>query len=570
MSANFCIPEEILLQHLAVLGKTGKGKSSVMRYVVEHLLRKKKRVCIIDPKGDWWGLKSSADGKGEGFPIIAFGDFKDSKVSDVPINGRSGKELATLVSTGNRPCMIGMSGWKMSAMTDFWIEFASTLFNSNRGELYLVGDEFHNFAPKGKILSPQAGECLHWSNRILSEGRGIGLVCMIASQRPQKVHNDTLTCCETLVAMGVNHPADRNAVKEWLDGAGDPEKSKLILNSLAGLGRGEAYVWSPENKFGPELIKFPKFETFDSFAPPQLQPKVHQQGWAKVDLSEVKSRLANVIEEAKANDPAALRQEVARLKKDLTLAQKGASALATASAKVEIKEVPVMSESNERSLANLEKKATDLEFAVRVLISELCGVRGGINGVLFDAKKSNPPHSHRPAPALVVRPTHTASPRPAPKSAHDPLEGVSFSELDDPQQKILDTVVMLENRGLTPNREMIAAWMSLHPNGGRFGSNLALLRSQGYLAGCEITDKGKDQAKPIDAGLNAARNVLDDPQRDILDKLVNGEQYDRESLAAALGIHPNGGRYGTNLRRLRTMGLIPERGIIKLTPEACG
>jgi hypothetical protein len=53
--------------------------------------RAKKRVCIIDPKGDWWGLKASADGKGAGFPVIAFGDFKNAEASDVPINAQSGR-----------------------------------------------------------------------------------------------------------------------------------------------------------------------------------------------------------------------------------------------------------------------------------------------------------------------------------------------------------------------------------------------------------------------------------------------------------------------------------------------
>ena len=40
------------------------------------------------------------------------------------------------------------------------------------------------------------------------------------------------------------------------------------------------------------------------------------------------------------------------------------------------------------------------------------------------------------------------------------------------------------------------------------------------------------------------------------------------SLAQLLGIHPNGGRYGSNLARLRTMGLIPDRGDIYLTEGA--
>lgn len=300
-----------------MLGKTGAGKSSALRHIVEHLLGQKKRVVIIDPKGDWWGLKTAADGKGPGFPVIMFGDFKESRAADVPITKESGKHIAELVAAGNRPCVIGFRGWSTHHMQIFWLAFAEALFAKNAGELFIVGDEFHNFAPKGKVLSPQAGESLHWSNRLLSEGRGLGLVCLLASQRPQKVHNDTLTSCETLVAMRVIHKADRDAVKDWIDGAGDAELGKQVLNSLAGMPRGQAYIWSPEIEFGPKLVTFPMFTTFDSFAPPQLQKKVSSKGWSGVDLDDVKKKLATVIEEAKANDPAELKKQIQELQKKL-------------------------------------------------------------------------------------------------------------------------------------------------------------------------------------------------------------------------------------------------------------
>jgi hypothetical protein len=324
--SKLCFPVEVLNQHLVVLGKTGAGKSSALRHVIEYLLSAGKRVCIVDPKGDWWGLKSSADGKSAGFPIIAFGDFKEPKATDVPINQKSGKHIAELITNGNRPCIIGFRGWMPNEMREFWIDFASSLFNTNEGELYVVIDEVHNFAPKGKILDPKAGEMLHWTNRILSEGRGIGLTFLIASQRPQKVHNDTLTCCETLVGMRVIHKADRDAIEAWIAGCGDGVHGKEVINNLAQMARGEAYVWSPEVGFGPERVKFPMFQTFDSFAPPQLQKKVITKSWSDVDLDEVKERLATVIEEHKANDPRELKRQIAELQRQVAANTKAATA----------------------------------------------------------------------------------------------------------------------------------------------------------------------------------------------------------------------------------------------------
>lgn len=158
--SNLPFPEKILHQHIATLGKTGAGKSSAMRVIAEHLLDAKRRLCIVDPKGDWWGLKSSADGKSAGYPVIMFGDFKESRAADVPINDRSGKHVAELIASGNRPCVLGFRGWMPAQLVRFWLDFAPTLFNTNEGELYVLIDEVQNFAPKGKIFDPDAGKCL--------------------------------------------------------------------------------------------------------------------------------------------------------------------------------------------------------------------------------------------------------------------------------------------------------------------------------------------------------------------------------------------------------------------------
>ena len=404
---SFILPSKVLLQHCATLGKTGKGKSSVQRYIVEHLAANKKRVCIIDPKGDWWGIKSSADGKSAGLPFVAFGDFINEKAADVPINDRSGKEIAQLVASGNRPCVIGLRGWTRGALHRFWIDFAHALFKVNAGELYLIIDECHNFAPKGQVSDDDAGLCLHWTNRLMSEGRGLGLVCFIASQRPQKVHNDTLTCCETLIAMGVNHPADRKAVKDWLDGCGDKLKGDLVLDSLASLERGEAYVWSPEIGFGPDRIKFPKFWTFDSFAPPQLQSRVTEKGWADVDLNEVKSKLAAVIEETKANDPRELKQQIAELKKQVKNLTDAKPVKAAQPAEIKIKEVPAFTNQQVMRFAEFSGAVSKIEGKLPDLLEliKLAKTIGtDIHGLHLqvDAIKHARPHP-APVPQVLSR-----------------------------------------------------------------------------------------------------------------------------------------------------------------------
>lgn len=181
-------PKEVLNQHLVTLGKTGAGKSSMMRLLVEYCFQQGERVCIVDKKGDWYGIKLGSDGKSPGLPFVAFGDFKNPQATDVRVTDRNGKEIAELIVSGNRPTVVGFRGWMPSQFHRFWIDFCSVLYNKNTAPLRLVIDEVHNYAPKGKVLSPEVGECIYWTNLLGAEGRGIGIRLIAgARQRLEKM-----------------------------------------------------------------------------------------------------------------------------------------------------------------------------------------------------------------------------------------------------------------------------------------------------------------------------------------------------------------------------------------------
>lgn len=314
------IPAAALNQHIAILGKTGAGKSYFARGIVERLLDENKRVCIIDPKGDWFGLRLGASGKSAGYPVVIFGGAH----GDLPINAAAGGQIAELVATGNRPTILDLSELTIGERTRLFMDFAAGLFRHNKGPLWLVIDEVHNFAHQGRIQDVDSGKMLHWANRLASEGRGKGIQIIMASQRPQKVHKDTLTCAETLVAMRVVHNLDRAAIKEWMDGAGDKEKSAAVLQSLASLPRGEAWSWSPELGFFGQ-VKAAKIKTYDSMSPAAIDSQP-LKGWADVNLDEVRTKLADVVKEAEANDPKLLRAKIADLSNQLYKSAKGVQA----------------------------------------------------------------------------------------------------------------------------------------------------------------------------------------------------------------------------------------------------
>ncbi|HEV7674355.1 MAG TPA: DUF87 domain-containing protein [Candidatus Angelobacter sp.] len=578
---KLCFPEKVLLQHLIALGKTGAGKSSALRHIVEHLLRHKKRVCIVDIKGDWWGLKSSADGKSAGFPVVAFGDFREPKAQDVPINAQSGKQVAELIASGNRPCIIGFRGWMPSQVTDFWIDFASTLFNKNEGELFVVISECHNYAPKGKVLDPKAGKVLHWTNRLLSEGRGLGMTFLLDSQRPQKVHNDTLTSCETLIAMRVTHAADRNALKDWIDGCGDKATGTEVLNTVAGMARGEGWVWSPEIGFGPQRIQFPMFETFDSFAPAQLQNKVSDSGWSTVDLEVVKSKLAKVIEEAKENDPAALKAEVVRLKRVVIEQQ-------TAQGKPDHSEQAIL----KRIQTAIEERDKDWRFAIDVFKRQLNNryvevvetIGKAFKDISFpwpaDVLVVSPPSAKVGGIAIRTDPTMSRTQvdiqdrngrRPAITNIGS-SNGHGGESLSGPQRQILQRLAEFTACGRSSVRlSWLAASMGTTVRARGFEENMRSLTKGGFVTkpdgeSVRATAEGEaisGRPSPLSGEILRAKitQMLSGSQADILRYLIESQREEAiEHVAARFDTTVRARGFEENIRFLRSNDLIETNG----------
>lgn len=311
---NKLIPSAALTQHVIALGKTGAGKSSTLRAaIVEPLLDDREAICILDPKGDWWGLTLDKTGKKRGYAIAVLG----GPHGQIPLSPDSGAIVGEIFATSQTSLIIDMSEMMMGERTRFFMAFAEALFRKTRGRKILVIDECHNFAPQGKVLDPDAGKMLHWANRLASEGRGKGVTIVAASQRPQKVHKDFLTSMETLIALRVIHKLDRDAIKDWIDGCADPAIGKEVMQGLAGLKRGTGWIWSPEIQFGPKLIEFPMFNTYDSFKAQPFDRELTAITWDDESLAELSTRMQQFTERAKENDPAALKKRIRELEAQL-------------------------------------------------------------------------------------------------------------------------------------------------------------------------------------------------------------------------------------------------------------
>lgn len=103
--------------------------------------------------------------------------------------------------------------------------------------VFFVLEEAHNFVPGGVGAQSQAA---HIIKRIASEGRKFGLFLILITQRPYKVHGDTLSQCNSQIIMRLTNPQDQQAVRQSSESI-----SEGLLADLPGLNVGEAVILGP-------------------------------------------------------------------------------------------------------------------------------------------------------------------------------------------------------------------------------------------------------------------------------------------------------------------------------------
>ncbi len=103
--------------------------------------------------------------------------------------------------------------------------------------VFFVLEEAHNFVPGGQGMQSQAATII---KRIASEGRKFGLFMVLITQRPYKVHSDTLSQCNSQIIMRLTNPQDQQAVR-----LSSESISEGLLADLPGLNVGEAVILGP-------------------------------------------------------------------------------------------------------------------------------------------------------------------------------------------------------------------------------------------------------------------------------------------------------------------------------------
>jgi len=572
------IPVAALERHIGILGKTGSGKSNAAKVLAEGIMQGGGRVCVIDPTGTWWGVRLWPNGKPSRFKPVIFG----GNHADIAISAEHGAAVGEAIATASSSAIIDTRLMTVGARTRFFTGFGEALLRTNKGPLHLIIDEAHLFAPQGKVNDPQSGAMLHAANNLVSLGRGIGLRIMLISQRPAKLHKDSLTQIETLVALRLIAPHDRRAIDDWIGEWADPAKGKEITASLASLPTGTAWVWSPEINL-LDQIKFPLAATFDSGKPlsfgeaaPELTP---------IDIKEVGDRLDNIRQEAEANNPARLKAEINRLTAALNKSPKHDMPDPAA---IEAAQAKAYSDGyKEGRKAGQHDAWIEGESAIRAEIGRLqqdsdsvardaAAVHRSLKSLdQAIAKFSNRPRPdvQNPAPAATA-PVRQLK-RPSPIAPKTEVSGGRLI-LTNPQSALLATLAWWRAMGhAEPTRAQIAAKVGWKVGGSNLRNRFADLSGLGLIEYpstglVRLTEAGVAAAPEPDVAdglIESIRRELTNPQRSLFDVLLNAAgPMSREQIGAALGWEPGGSNLRNRLADLSARELIryPGKGIVEL------
>jgi uncharacterized protein DUF87 len=367
LSQDLVLPIDAVTQKIAMVGRTGSGKTYGATKLAEEMLGAGAQIVALDPVGIWYGLRLAADGKAPGLSIPVLGGLH----GEVPLEATGGALVADLVVDRGISVVLDVSQFESDAdKARFGRAFAERFFFRRKAlpsATHLFLEECQEFVPQ----NPQPGEqpMLHAFQRLNRLGRNYGIGTTLITQRPQDVNKKALNQAELVFAFQLTGPQERKAVDGWLSDKG------LGLDLAADLPKlkvGYAHAWSPSWLEVSKVVRISLKRTFDASCTPEVGKRAEARELAPIDLEKLRAAMAKTIERARAEDPRELRRRVQELERQL------AGRAAPAPAKIKTREVQVLDgklvarlEKAVEDHARLQLKALDASAAVQAVVKEL-------------------------------------------------------------------------------------------------------------------------------------------------------------------------------------------------------
>lgn len=543
------IPDVVLDEDIALVGRKGGGKTFTAKGIVERLLDLGRRVLVLDPLGVWPGLRTGADGSSPGYPIAIFG----GRHADLPLDPAAAVPLAKVIAAENLPAVIDLSDLTKHAQQTFLLAFLHELRRVNENALTIVLEEADVFAPQQPLGDDS--KALHAEiDWIARRGRFKGFRLITITQRPARLSKDVLTQCSTLIAHKLPAPQDRDAVKAWVEGNGDRDKAREVFDTLAGLDVGEAWIWSPQNGV-LKRDRFPRIKTLDTSATPKAgETRIEPKTLATVDLSGIRNALAK----AKAEQEKPERKPV------------GAKSATTAAELKEAEERGYhrgLEDGGDRTLRAVSSLASDLAAALARAESAAADARrllssfAGFTGALADDVQQS---------RAVARP----APQPIPKSVpkRQPAEVGGDVTLGSAARKIL--AVLDTNPPVRRTWTQVAMLAGLKAHGGAYNVARKQLRDGGHVredgALVQISAPSDGATAPVldPAGMvDQWAAVVSTAAARIMRLLAaNPDGMPKAEIATSLDVKPHGGSWNVAWKELRDNDIVELSGdVARLT-----
>ncbi|QDT54619.1 AAA-like domain protein [Caulifigura coniformis] len=476
IAKNLSVPLDAISRPWAFLGIRGSGKTYAAGKLVETMLDAKAQVVILDPIGNWYGLRLDRTGKKPSrFAIPIIGGLH----GDVPIEPQAGGLVADFVVDTGSSVVLDVSQLRKEQRKHFATDFAEQLFHrkkAHRSPLHLAIEESQVFIPQmGKGQERMLGAF----EDLVRLGRNFGIGVSMITQRPQSVNKEVLNQAEPLVVFQLVGKHERDAVKGWMQHVGADLDDAMA--KLAGLQEGDCYFWSPAWLRTFQPTRFLEKNSFDGSSTPGIGEATASRKLAAVDLGALQKSMATVIEKKKADDPAELRKTIAQLQKQLAV-KVPAGAMKSDQAAIDRAVKKAVHESDKWWSAEAGK-----------LLNKINRIKGVLGDGGLDAIPVRPALQLATEPAMVPAPPELLA---AVERRHSAPRSTGDDGLTGPEQRILDALAWLESIGVKqPANSTVAFIADYSPTTSSYKNAKGALRTKGLIeylpGGClSLTDDG--------------------------------------------------------------------------------